>query len=112
MTTPSIRLQIIMLCTEREGHDGSGSVFLAADKDGNARLRKDFMGFTAEECGGEAASAVRRHDDQIASLLLGCVEDGPPGYVILDMQGLARHTDCACLLLDSCELLADGADHL
>ena len=64
----------------------------AADENGDRAECKDFQGGAAEENPAYRPAPVRPDDDQIASLILRCLDDPLGWMLVLDVPRLATDT--------------------
>ena len=60
-----------------------------ADEDRNFGVRENLIRHAAQDDRGNAAAAVRRHDDEIASSLLGGLDNRLMGMILQDLRGFA-----------------------
>jgi hypothetical protein len=58
-------------------------------------MGQHLLRLAAEDHGGQAAAAVRGHYDQVAALVLRCMDYGLPGVVVTRPDSL--HPDASCL---------------
>jgi hypothetical protein len=87
-------------------------------------MRKYLDGLAAEDDRGDAVSAVRGHDDQVAVFRLRGIDDRLEGMLMLNLDGLARDACCLrctdhgaksflCMLVHACFVLSRRVlDHL
>ena len=68
------------------------SIRLAIDEHRNGRVREQLDGFAAEHQCGNAASTVRRHHDQVASIPFRRVDNGLIRLFVLGVNEAAIHT--------------------
>ena len=60
-----------------------------ADEDRNFSVRENLIRHAAQDDRGNAAAAVRRHDDEIAFSLLGGLDNRLMGMILQDLRGFA-----------------------
>ena len=73
-----------------------------ADEDRNFSVRENLIRHAAQDDRGNAAAAVRRHDDEIASSLLGGLDNRLMGMILQELRGFALAT--ALSILQACAL--------
>src|SRR5438093_4630369 len=72
-----------------------------ADKNGNFRVREHFRRHPAKHDCRNPAPSMRGHDDEIASSLLGGLNNAFVGMVLLDLHCFADYTSRASLFRDA-----------
>jgi hypothetical protein len=67
-------------------------------------MGQHLLRLAAEDHGGQAAPPMRGHYDQVAALVLGCLNDGLPGVIVARPDSLNRDASRLAGLLNEGEL--------